>query len=476
MNSPMIPRGALITLTALAIAAFAGCLAAAAVDGGELPALIWLPLAFVGALWLVPAAAAARRGESWPYVAMLALLVFVTESTFRARAWTDKSLDWQVLLKGGVWLAAGTMGLMHLGLMRRAMAEPPACFVGLLVGLMAVSAAWSPVPGYTLSSSLGFFCCLLFALATTQLLEEREVLFGLALGCALVVFPSLLVAPFSNSLAGPSPGSTATLDRLAGTTDHPIGLAEACASAIFLAAFLLARRAAWRWLWWLLVVGGLAGLVLSRSRMPAAAMLLAWVIAFCRQRGVLTYFAAASLAAAMAAGLVVYGLGFDALVPRDVLRLMSRSGEAREVLTLSGRLDIWRSVLHKVADAPWLGHGFGSGNVVMRDFFRWHLNHAHNAYLQALLYLGVVGLGLLLAAIWGQLRAFLRSPSLGRDSLAFYVLIMGLTEQGPLPNAPGVVSLIWMLTAGLVVAGRQGQVRAALPLAMAVSEAGWAPR
>jgi hypothetical protein len=86
---------------------------------------------------------------------------------------------------------------------------------------------------------------------------------------------------------------------------------------------------------------------------------------------------------------------------------------------------------------------------VLKDFHSWKITHTHNMLLQSLLYLGLIGTLVLLLALWGQLKLFFVQPNIFRDTLIFFQIVKGLTEQSILSNMPGTGVLCWFITLGL---------------------------
>jgi O-antigen ligase len=92
--------------------------------------------------------------------------------------------------------------------------------------------------------------------------------------------------------------------------------------------------------------------------------------------------------------------------------------------TFTGRRDIWQFAIDNIAQRPWTGFGFGAfwetplsayqhladGNEAMRA------SHAHNAFLELLLTVGIPGLVLgLLWAVWLPLADLQRAKQAGAD-------------------------------------------------------------
>lgn len=430
-----------------AIAGFLLILAVVMVMAPSAPLATALPIAFVAGLWAFPVINALVRGEPWALILLLALVLFLTVGNFRSRAWTDKSLDWQVLLKGLAWLAAGALGALHLPRTWPLLQVGRVGLGALFVAMLAVSVLWSPVSGYSLLSAGAYICMFLFALTLVHHLDERQLQVAVVLGLGAILVPSLMAAPFTNSVAGFSPGSTGVSeDRLAGLSEHPVGLAEVCSLLILACGALFARLRRHRWVLVSLVLGALVALALTRSRMPPLAMAAALIVVGVYARGAIAALLPFLLLVGTGLALVVVSFGFDALIPDEMLKMVSRSGSVQEVTSLSGRLWIWDVVIHQIGAAPWFGHGHAAGHAVLFSRFEhWSLVHAHNLLLQSLLYVGIVGTLILVAALAAQVVAFLRRPMPFRDAIALYTLFIGVTETSLLSNLPGAHTLLWMV-------------------------------
>lgn len=442
----------------IASAAFAVTLLVPTLFPGE-NAWFGLPLGIAALLWLVPLLLALVSGKRWAFVMALAVLIFLTDTSFRARHWADKSLDWQVLMKGGLWAGCGLVGVLRLSRTGWMLRTPPGRYTLMFLGILLASAAWSPTPLYTGQSAIASIWLLLFGLAAAERLDTHHLLLAIALGCGLIVLPSLAISPFSMGLTPPSPGSTGTADRLRGLTDHPIPLAETAALFTFAVAMLAAKASgAARLGYGLLVLAGSATALLTQTRLAPLAMLTATFGFYTYRRGgwvlmvpTITMFVVLVLAMESLGGLA-------RVLPADALEMVSRSGTSGEILSLSGRLEIWPYVIDRIREAPLLGHGHASGMVLFTGFTRWHITHAHNLYLQALLYVGVVGFTILMAALVSQLRVFLANPQPVRDILLLYTLLKGMTEQSILSNMPSGSLALWMVTVGMAaMAWRKGK-------------------
>jgi O-antigen ligase len=121
--------------------------------------------------------------------------------------------------------------------------------------------------------------------------------------------------------------------------------------------------------------------------------------------------------------------------------------------TLTGRVDIWRAVIRVIRLHPWVGVGYGGPWLNVTDFsdrmFReigFRAYHAHDAYLDWWLQLGVIGLVLVVGFVG---LAMIRTGSAALEgsraaSSLFVILTMivtaGIAESAPL-TGEGMVFL-----------------------------------
>jgi O-antigen ligase len=57
----------------------------------------------------------------------------------------------------------------------------------------------------------------------------------------------------------------------------------------------------------------------------------------------------------------------------------------------SYRFEIWQMALHKIADHPWIGHGF-SADLTLDPGIGFNLMEPHSFALGVLYYVGIIGL------------------------------------------------------------------------------------
>jgi O-antigen ligase len=206
--------------------------------------------------------------------------------------------------------------------------------------------------------------------------------------------------------------------RFSGTL-HPNSQGVNCA-ALALAALALSRDSASRARpFSRLVFLGLFGigtlfLLLTKSRTATAAFLAALLFFFTMgmPRGK-KFLVVMLLAMFLAAGLLgMFAFGAEDRLDNLLLQAvqMGRNQETEQVSSLTGRIPIWQEILNDVAERPLIGYGYGGFwtpyRVMHYSYIHdWEFTHAHSAYLETLLHIGVVGLALGLLLFLSLIRA-----------------------------------------------------------------------
>lgn len=197
--------------------------------------------------------------------------------------------------------------------------------------------------------------------------------------------------------------------RFGGTT-HPNTLGVLAAMATFYATVRAQRHETkHQLLWYAIAAVTLVALVLTKSRTTLAATIVSltvlWTLrAGWSQRLGIALTGTIAISATLLAALI---LNIDAVSGAvDTLLL----GRAEEVTTLTGRTPLWAELNRDIAGSPFLGYGYGSfwtPEVLYRvkQNQGWQIPHAHSAYYETALNLGLIGLVIALIGVlgaWGR--------------------------------------------------------------------------
>lgn len=285
----------------------------------------------------------------------------------------------------------------------------PAMALAVFVGFAALSVGWAADPGVAFRALATLVQLFVLAVLTANVVREPrdvqrtlDVMLGAALVLALLVLWEL----------PPGAAKRATF-TFAGTSIDPNFLA---ATLVFPAvAAIGVGTTAGAWGWWRLaaMVPIVLAVFLTGSRGGGVALVGGLVVIGALRR---------RIGLGVAALAVVVTLAISTMVPdRAVDKLLTRYSSAEQD-RLSGRMDIWRVALAMAGDKPLQGTGYGGFSDAFYHymitapvdpyFARAHSrgNRAsHNIYLGTLAELGVVGVVLLVAALFLHGRALWRA-------------------------------------------------------------------
>lgn len=314
-----------------------------------------------------------------------------------------------------------------------------------LVALAVTSAAWSVAPSTTLqrAAALGGSTVLALYLATRFPGTALARLVGMALGITAV--GSLAAAAFL-------PDAVLSVHDQLGAwrgvfvEKNTLGRAMTLGAATFVVLALeQTRRGGWLWT----MAGLCAGLVvLSRSAtsMLVLTLLLAAIVLArlfqARSRAripVLVVLLSAGLAGVLLAG-------------GDATALFGSLGKDT---TLTGRVELWGSLVGMMGQRLWLGYGYGgfwrvtSQSEEVYATNGWEAWHAHNGLLDLGLSLGVAGVVLFVASFCVAVHRSVRAFRLdGEPTGAVWALVFltflaaaNLTESSILEHG----NLLWVL-------------------------------
>lgn len=258
-----------------------------------------------------------------------------------------------------------------------------------------------------------------------------------------------------------------------GTIDHPVTLGLVAAIFILLISFWppeeVASRSVGAPIKWTGIAVGAVIIALTLSRSGLFTLVIAGATALVVTRRKLPV--ALGLLYPPLVILPLVGLlgGADALgglVDRYVYRY-----DPEGTYSLTGRFEVWEVALDLIRRSPLLGYGFSAAarTELAPRLPRFFPGHAHNAWLQATLDVGLIGAGLLAASSVAFLRLAakgLRAPvgvnAQGRAcgcDLAGAVMVIALMTvsfvETAFAGSPTTVGLLWLLGGSILGFGRR---------------------
>jgi O-antigen ligase len=262
-------------------------------------------------------------------------------------------------------------------------------------------------------------------------------------GLLLMLGQYIILTPFSP--AGAIETSQVTgIFRLGGELLPATQLAAVAGMVSSLALIDVLNKRRPHFSWPVLVLSvGMMGASLGRGGMLGASVsMLVVLCAFRKARLAVALAGALGLLVVLAPGLM--DLSWD---------ILTRRQDQYQLTTITGRVPLWQKAIELIQMKPILGWGYVSGSRVafLSAFKGWAAIHTHNAILEILVALGVVGLCILLGLLWGIYSSLMGSLRAGWRSI-------NSSQSGLL--ALKVLSLVILLTIeGMFNAGFAGAPR-----------------
>jgi O-antigen ligase len=379
------------------------------------------------------------------------LVIFLIDVIFRVRDYTDKSIDFQIILKVGTLCYAFLFALAWLPRYFSDLLKPAPLIWSAFFGWALYTTTYSPSPIYSLVSLFSVVSVFLFFIAVFGADEENGVLTTIVVTIATICCISLIVyvvAPGFGRLSEWRGNDFVVGTRLSGITGNPNAMGTIAAVALLILGLRwrdfniqLGRK----------VCGALAlpcglALVLSHSRTSIASVILILTIRKVMQTGYRPFV------------ILFFGTAFFAvlvMVPfiDQIMVLVSRSGNAAEIMTGTTRTQIWSMVSSLAEMRFWSGWGYASTIFVLPLYFDYmgeSAPHAHNLFMQTWFCVGATGLILLVTALLLQIRqALYEKDSLSLGLIAL-VVFTGMMEPG------AFAGMVNMATIALAIAVARG--------------------
>lgn len=389
-----------------------------------------------------------REAPAWLHLGFLAVCFFLAAHDFRASTFNvldveaasetyaatagsgtiTRQLAFVLLGLYGFW---GLRELLRNRL--RTVGIGGLCATALLLWTL-LSATWAITPGVVISRLVGVVAVTLAALRIRLRFSARQIIFGMTTIGVIFLGVGLLCEV---ALGTFRPWTTEY--RFSGTMS-PTEEGVNC-SITLLGAFFLWKAGARRRLWMaVLVFTGVISL-LTKARSATLGAVIALVYFYVSSRG---DWKQRWLIVASAASVIVFGI---LLQMNDLFSFTAnslqfgRDPSTSDNATLTGRIPLWAELMNFAQLHPVAGAGFGgfwiSPTIVDISADQgWAISAAHSAYVDVLLSLGGVGLGLYcMSVIFGIAAAkarFHKDGTLGAaffGTLLMFVAIGGLTDS-----------------------------------------------
>lgn len=238
--------------------------------------------------------------------------------------------------------------------------------------------------------------------------------------------------------------------RMAGLA-HPNVLGQYSGLAVLLAIAFLSTR--WRSRIFLaigisVIALGIPALILSMSRSSVLALLVALLVIFRGEfvkghRIVWLGLAVVTTSSALLVTSMTTDLG--QAIERRLAESVSKSGDAKELTSATGRTVIWSYAIKLISLRPLLGYGLTSSKSLLANYNSF----THNMVLNVALSSGVIAASALMFIILLQSLIVVIRPSFIADGLFVILVVNGLTENvmfeyiAAAPTALFALSVTW---------------------------------
>jgi len=356
------------------------------------------------------------------------LLVMIAGTKFRARdpnALLQGDIDNQIffeLAAYGLVFLITLASLRGIPRPRHRLNFPEAVILGY-VALAFLSFAWSADFRITLVRGAQLFVLCALCLAAVRVLGPERLLRAISVSAIFYVLLFSLIA-FLFPWANRSYLTYTGYSRFSWFAVHPIVAATYTGSALlFLIAEGLFAPGSWRRKLaglpiWLYAIPLLLIFMQIHSRGPLFAFIVA-ILGLGIKRYLDPWLAGIGAYALLVILVIPLGSGFsfsssiEGFLGKQSFftDYLLRGQAADQFMHVSGRLALWDAVYDLVSSKPVLGYGYAASRKVILQMIPW-AGHAHNALMESLLNLGVVG-GLLLwiPLIKAALSSMARSPA-----------------------------------------------------------------
>lgn len=380
-----------------------------------------------------PAELGTVRGAVWTGLGAIIFLAMSHPSIIQAH--------WPTTL---LWVSGLTAVVLLVDIRHVRLPRLPPLVLAFL-GFCLFSLLWTPDTGATSMAVLLYAAIALLGAVLVENMTGPLFIRAMSMGALLVMVLSLWAVWIGHPNAvGPS-GQSIVLQGLYGNRNI-----MAYVMVLGLAALLADRYRSWPGqVWkWVLVIAALAMMVFVRSGTGTVSVVLLVGVALV---GVVVRNVPVRLRRPFGVGVLALGSAALVVAVANMSRVIDILGKDQ---TFSGRTPLWRGIVDAWSDSELAGYGWGSvwayawnptADSAVRDRINAYvgspLNHGHNAVLDILIQVGLVGtaiyLGIIVTTVLRGLRSWGAVPSPERSWVLIVLLavcVSGVTE--PLFAAP----------------------------------------
>lgn len=461
------PRTALISLGFLWIIGLIAAMTVA--DRMSVLVLMGIPAGVLAVIVVYEA----LNERPWAVAIIAALAFFLLDAMFRIREYTDKSLDAQILAKLASWALCLGLALFHIHKYMRTAFEGASVLWLMLYGWLAITCVWAPSPMYSIVAVTSMIIFHLFVMYLVTRFREESIA-GLFMA-TILAFCGISIAVF---FVLPEFGRMyewvgevrVPRNRMRGISPSANAVGSMAGIGILLGSIYWDRI---RPRWFLATVIGVCAfaLLLSQSRTTMATVA---IVLLAYHWGTFRRIPFMLIGIALAVMVFLFVLPYI----EDLLVFLSRSGNASEITTGTNRVAIWQAVLEIWSDQPLQGWGFGSTLFILPTHSGLFsaAAHAHNNILEVLVTSGVIGLSILIFALFTTISTALQTRCYRGLTLLLFVLLRGASEATPFGGVASSMFVLFTFSIGLICMAKRREMARLTELHRQKTVAGLAAR
>lgn len=379
----------------------------------------------------------------------LGLIVFVTFLNL-ANVAVDKDkvgIDAQVMLKLlGIGVAGiyGGLGFITDRRIREVIQTFPMFWMVIITGAYLVAAPFSITPKISMVSTIALIAVGLMTVRAIVQIGILPVLNAIFVGMAFFNILSWVVYfawPEVGVLKEPLPEGKFAY-RMSGLA-HSNTLGQYAGLTVVMGTVMYFTLQQKSWLRAGLIFVALGALVNSLSRTSLVATVFALMIGYRHvffKKEYLTRYLI--VACAMILGLMVLSTQMDIGAKlKDKMSIVSKSGDAEELTSATGRADIWAYTLHLLAKRPMTGYGAATSKYYLEQYSYY----THNLILNVAFSTGIVGGLAALLMVLGRIRDLFRISHPLADAIVAFIAVNGLFENVLFSILAGMPTMVWLI-------------------------------
>lgn len=336
------------------------------------------------------------------------------------------TLEW--LIRGALWIGPMALLLAYSNGVVRALSDPPTVWRTRILLWAAAVSVFSDRPLFALFNAVIFLAAAgLPAWYVTRVGWDPFLrVVAAAAGGLSVVSLAAAVAGMPEAVTDTATGT----NRLTGIFTHPNQIGQIAGVALLCAWH--ERRRGHLAVARILGIVGVPALLWSQSRTSIVAALLAFGLIALQNSSRSKRVVGFLVGVACLVGVLYAGTD-------TVASQLTRTNSATELVTLTGRTELWATVVRLAGDQPLTGYGLGNERIAdasAAGYISWEAESAHNDWLHIYLAFGLPGLAFWVAMWVSYARRTFDSPDVVRDALVVFVFVLGLTEVAVGPAFP----------------------------------------